>query len=85
MGPICKRLAGPADRPPAIKYFKMAEAYNRIGEFLLIQPEIRTRKVRDLVEVIEMHKPVGVYSAVDWKEFRAVYEPFVEGPARGPL
>jgi hypothetical protein len=72
------------DRSPAIEYFKMHEAHTRSGQFTFIQPEIRDRKVKDLLEVIEAFKPVGIYSTVNWEEFRVSQIPYVEGAAKDP-
>jgi len=74
-------------RSPAIGYFKMHEACARSGEFAQFafkRSEIRDRKVRDLLEVIETFKPVGIYSTVNWEEFRVQQTPYVEGAAKDP-
>jgi hypothetical protein len=74
-------------RSPSIEYFKMSEAHVRSGEFSALafhNIEIRHRKVRDMLEVIEHFKPVGVFSTVNWEEFRFVQERFVQGHAKDP-
>jgi hypothetical protein len=74
-------------RSPSIKYFKMNEAHALSGEFAQLAfhgIETRHRKVRDMLEVIEDFKPVGVFSTVDWEEFRFVQEPFVRGDVKDP-
>jgi len=75
------------DQEPSIEYFKMTEAHSRTGQFArraLFKPDSRDNKVHSLLEVIETTQPVGVYSAVDWPEFRVSQKPFVSGSATDP-
>jgi len=72
------------DRPPAIAYFRMFEAVERIGQFEWIQPEIRDRKIRDLLDVIDAHKPKGIYSVLQWDEFRALMATNLTGHLANP-
>lgn len=75
------------DRPPRIEYFKMFEAASGKGQFggrEFYRKEIRARKICDLLEILEAFKPVGLYSSVDWREFRTQQKPFVSGGATDP-
>ncbi len=75
------------DRSPQIDYFRMFEAHNGSGQFAkreFFQREVRERKVRDLLEVIESCGPFGIFSTVDWREFRSSHKPFVSGAATNP-
>jgi len=72
------------ERSPRIEYFKMSEAYERNGQFLGIQPEIRDRKIRDLLEVIDCHKPIGICSYMRWSDFRNELEPHMDGQMKNP-
>ncbi|HVZ84382.1 MAG TPA: DUF3800 domain-containing protein [Terracidiphilus sp.] len=71
-------------RSPAIEYFKMFEAVERIGQFQGVQPEIRDRKIRDLLEVVDAHKPKGIYSVLRWDEFRTIMAPTLTGYLTNP-
>jgi hypothetical protein len=72
------------DRAPAIDYFKMFEAVERNGQFQGVQPEIRDRKIRDLLEVIDAHKPKGIYSVLQWSEFRELMATNLSGHLANP-
>lgn len=60
-------------RSPSVKYIKMEEAHRLSGEFASAAfrgIELRHRKVRDMLGVIEDFKPFGIFSTVNWEEFR---------------
>ena len=74
-------------RSPSIEYIKMEEAHGHSGEFASFAfrgIELRHRKVRDMLEVIEDFRPVGVFSTVDWEEFRTSQAPFALRAAKDP-
>jgi hypothetical protein len=72
------------ERPPTIEYFKMFEAVERVGQFQGVQPEIRDRKIRDVLEVIDSHTPKGIYSVLQWDEFRTLMSAHLSGPLANP-
>ena len=72
------------DRAPKIEYFKMAESAERTGQFLGFQPEIRDRKIMDLLEVLETFEPAGIYSCLDWRVFRATIGTVLHGRVADP-
>jgi hypothetical protein len=72
-------------RDPAIQYFKMAEASEREKQFAGVAPEIVKYKIRQLLNVIAKHDLDGVYTQLDWNDFRTIFQPEVpEGPLKHP-
>jgi hypothetical protein len=71
-------------RPPAIKYFKMSEANAREGQFAGVREEFVQCKIKDLLAVIARHDPDGVYSQLDWNEYREILEPVTPKPLKNP-
>jgi len=65
-------------RTPNIDYFKMSEAISRNGEFLGWPREFILCKVKDLLSVIEDHRPVGIGSYLFWPEFAKYMHPYSE-------
>src|SRR5262249_39834316 len=60
------------DTDPKIEYFKMREANSRRGQFWGIPPELRDKKVIELVEFTKRHVLLGITSCVFWEDFKEV-------------
>lgn len=72
-------------REPVIKYFKMAEAHNGSGQFFGVPIEFRKYKARNLVEIIHKHDPTGLFSILNWEQFRKILMPHTPaGPVTNP-
>ena len=64
-------------RQPKIDYFKMREAAHRIDEFEGMSVEFRDCKVKDLLAIIRRHDLDGIYTVLDWKDYRELLEPIL--------
>lgn len=73
------------DREPQIRYFKMREAAAGNGEFAGVPMEVRRYKIRNLLKIIKDHDLDGVYSFLEWSDYRNSILPRLRGPMRNPF
>jgi hypothetical protein len=73
------------NREPRIEYFKMREAAWRDKQFAGIPEEFVKGKINGLLKVIATHGPDGVYTQLDWRDYRDILEPEMpDGPMKHP-
>ncbi|SEK05313.1 Protein of unknown function [Sphingobium sp. AP50] len=70
--------------PPAIAYFKMAEAQNRRDQFKGFSEKERNRKVHALANIVARHAPWGFHASVSTTDYRELVEPTAPFPMRTP-
>jgi hypothetical protein len=62
-------------KAPSIDYFKMSEANERDGQFSRMSREIVDGKIRQLASVILRHQPRGIFSYMNWQDYRELFLP----------
>ena len=70
--------------PPAIDYFKMAEANGRGGCFRKFSEAQRNKKVFRMAQVVKQFAPHGLHVKVSTKEFNELLKPYVPWPVKTP-
>ncbi|QTH19705.1 DUF3800 domain-containing protein [Rhizorhabdus wittichii] len=70
--------------PPAIAYFKMAEAQNRRDQFKGFSEKERNRKLHALADVVARYAPWGFHASVSTTDYRELIEPVAPFPMRTP-
>ncbi len=70
--------------PPAIQYFKMAEAQSLRGQFRQWTQANRDRKLLSLAKVIQDHDPWAVHCSVSRDDYARILAPVAPYPLKNP-